>query len=65
MLLHFKRLGQLRLHRGSMYVPCIVSTEKVGSEDLVLNALAAQKKGTLKEFIDLCGFRKEKFEYFI
>ena len=65
MLLQLKRLGQLRSHRASMYVPRTVPAEKVGSEDLVLNALAAQKKGTLNEFIEMCGFRKERFKYFL
>ena len=65
MLLQLKQLGQLDKHRASMYVPCTVPTEKVGSEDLVLNALATQKKGTLNEFIEMCGFRKERFKYFL
>jgi SRSO17 transposase len=65
MLLHFKRLGQLDKHRASTYVPCTISTEKVGSEDLIVNALASQKKGTLKEFIQMCGFNKDKFKFFI
>jgi len=65
MLLQLKTLGQLRSHRTSMYVPCTLSTEKEGSEDLVLNTLAAQKKGTLKEFIEMYGFRKERFKYFL
>jgi hypothetical protein len=65
MLLQLKQLGQLRPHRASMYVPCTVPTEKVGSEDLVLNALAAQKKGTLNEFLEMCSFRKERFKYFL
>ena len=65
MLLHLKKLGQLGRHRASTYVPCTVPTEKVGSEDLVLNALAAQKKGTLNEFVEMCGFSKERFKYFI
>lgn len=64
MLLHFKRLGQLVLQGASAYVLRDVSTEKVGSEDLVLSALAAQKKGTLNEFIELCGFDKKKFDFF-
>ncbi len=65
MLLHLKQLGQLRKHGAGAYVPRDVPTEKVGSEDLVLNALAAQKKGTLVEFILMCGFNKEKFRYFL
>lgn len=65
MLLQLKQLGQLRSHRASMKIPCTISTEKVGSEDLVLNALAAQKKGILREFIEMCGFRKERFKYFL
>lgn len=65
MLLHLKQLGQLDKRLASMYVPRNVPTEKVGSEDLVLSALAAQKKGTLKEFIDLCGFDKKRFDFFV
>lgn len=65
MLLQLKQLGQLDKHRASMYVPRTVPAEKVGSEDLVLNALAAQKKGTLDCFIEMCGFRKERFKYFL
>ena len=65
MLLQLKQLGQLGSHRASMYVPCTVPAEKVGSEDLILNALAAQGKGTLNEFIEMCGFRKERFKYFL
>ena len=64
MLLHLKRLGQLVSHRASAYVLRNVPTEKVGSEDLVLGALAAQRKGTLKEFIEMCGFNEERFEVF-
>lgn len=63
MLLQLKRLGQLGSHRASVYAPCNIPTEKVGSEDLVLNALAAQRKGTLHEFIAMCGFTKERFKY--
>lgn len=65
MLLQLKRLGKLVSHRASAYVLRNVPTEKVGSEDIVLNALAAQKKGTLKEFIQMCGFREGKFQYFL
>lgn len=65
MLLQLKQLGQLRNHRASMYVPCTIPTEKVGSEDLVLNTLASQKKGTLNEFLEMYGFRKERFKYFL
>lgn len=65
MLLQLKQLGQLDKHRASMYVPRTVSAEKVGSEDLVLSALSSQKKGTLKEFIQMCGFNKQRFEYFV
>ena len=63
MLLHLKRLGQLRLRGARAPVRRHVSTEKIGSEDLVLHALSAQKKGTLHEFIQLCGFRKQRFKY--
>lgn len=65
MLLQLKRLGQLDKHRASRKLPYTVSTEKVGSEDLILNALAAQKKGTLDNFIEMCSFRKERFKYFL
>jgi len=65
MLLHLKQLGQLDKRVASMYVPRNVPTEKVGSEDLVLSALAAQKKGTLKEFVQMCGFCEKKFKYFV
>ena len=65
MLLQLKTLGHLRSHRASMYVPCTISTEKEGSEDLVLNTLAAQKNGVIKEFIEMYGFRKERFKYFL
>ena len=65
MLLHLKQLGQLVSHGASAYVLRNVSTEKVGSEDLVLSALAAQKKGTLNEFIRMCGFNEKKFEFFV
>jgi hypothetical protein len=65
MLLQLKRLGQLTLQGVSAYVLRNVLTEKVGSEDLVMNALAAQKKGTLNEFIQMCGFKKERFKYFL
>ena len=65
MLLQLKRLGQLVLQGADAYVSRHVSTEKVGSEDVVLNALAAQKKGTLNEFIEMCGFKKERFKYFL
>lgn len=64
MLLHLKRLGKLVSHGASAYVLRNVPTEKVGSEDLVLSALAAQKRGTLKEFIEMCGFNEERFEVF-
>ena len=64
MLLHLKQLAQLGSHRVSVYAPCTVPTEKVGSEDLVASALAAQKKGTLNEFIEMCGFDKKRFKYF-
>ncbi|MBR9701957.1 transposase [Candidatus Pacearchaeota archaeon] len=65
MLLQLKRLGQLDNHRASRILPCTAPTEKVGSEDLVLDALAAQKKGTLKEFIQMCGFMEKRFQYFL
>ena len=65
MLLHFKQFGKLMGKRARMYVQRNVSTEKVGSEDLVLNALAANTKGTLYEFIEMCGFNKERFKYFL
>mgnify|MGYP001564917536 CR=1 FL=1 len=65
MLLHLKQLGQLVSHRASAYVLRNVPTEKVGSEDLVLSALAAQKKGTLNEFIEMCGFDKKRFDFFV
>ena len=65
MLLQLKKLGQLDKHVASMYVPRNVPTEKVGSEDLVLRALAAQKKEILKEFVQLCGFDQRRFEYFV
>mgnify|MGYP001607672535 FL=1 len=65
MLLHLKQLGQLDKHRASMYVPHTVSTEKIGSEDLILDAFAAQKKGNLLEFIQMCGFDRKRFDYFI
>ena len=65
MLLHLKQLGQLDKRTASMYVPRNVSTEKVGSENLVLSTLAAQRKGTLKEFIQMCGFDQRKFEFFV
>lgn len=65
MLLQLKRLGQLDKRAASMYIPRDVPTEKVGSEDLVLSALSAQKKGTLKEFVNMCGFKDPRFEYFL
>ena len=65
MLLHLKQLGQLDKRVASMYVPRDVSTEKVGSEDLVLSALAAQKKGTLNEFVRMCKFDERKFKFFV
>lgn len=65
MLLQLKQLGQLDKHRASMYVPRTVPAEKVGSEDLVLSALSSQKKGTLKEFIQMCGFNEQRFQYFV
>jgi hypothetical protein len=64
MLLHLKRLGKLVSHGASAYVLRNVPTEKVGSEDLVLSALAAQRKGTLKEFVGMCGFNEQRFEIF-
>ncbi len=64
MLLQLKQLDQLDKHRVSMYVPRTIPTEKVGSEDLVLSALAAQKKGNLKEFTHMCGFMDKRFKYF-
>lgn len=65
MLLQLKKAGQLRLHRADAYVSRNIPTEKVGSENLVINALAAQKKGTLPEFIELCGFNEKKFEHYV
>ena len=65
MLLHLKQLGKLRKHVAGAYVPRNVSTEKVGSEDLVLIALAAQRKWTLKEFIELHGFNEQRFDFFV
>ncbi|MEK6948914.1 MAG: transposase [Nanoarchaeota archaeon] len=65
MLLHLKQLGMLRKHAAGAYVPRNVPTEKVGSEDLVLSALAAQRKGTIKEFIQMCGFDEKRFEFFV
>ena len=65
MLLHLKQLGKLVSQGASAYVLRNVPTEKVGSEDLVLSALAAQKKGTLKEFTQMCGFNEKRFEYFV
>lgn len=65
MLLHLKQLGMLRKHVAGAYVPRNVPTEKVGSEDLVLSALAAQRKGTIKEFVQMCGFNEKKFEFFV
>lgn len=64
MLLHLKQLGKLRKHVAGAYVPRDVPTEKVGSEDLVLSALAAKKKGVLKEFVQMCGFQERRFECF-
>jgi SRSO17 transposase len=64
MLLQFKRLGQLVSHGASAYVLRNVPTEKVGSEDLVLSALAAQRKGTLKEFVGMYGYDEKRFEVF-
>lgn len=65
MLLHLKQLGMLRKHTAGAYVPRDVPTEKVGSEDLVLSALAAQRKGTIKEFVQMCGFDEKRFEFFV
>jgi hypothetical protein len=64
MLLQLKRLGQLVSHRASAYVLRDVSAEKAGSEDLVLSALSAQRKGTLNEFAEMCGFKDKRFAYF-
>jgi hypothetical protein len=65
MLLHLKQLGMLRKHVAGAYVPRNVPTEKVGSEDLVLSALAAQRKGTIKEFVQMYGFDEKRFEFFV
>jgi len=65
MLLHLKQLGMLRKHVAGAYVPRDAPTEKVGSEDLVLSALAAQRKGTIKEFVQMCGFDEKRFEFFV
>src|SRR3989339_706791 len=65
MLLHLKQLGMIRKHVAGAYVPRDVPTEKVGSEDLVLSALAAQRKGTIKEFVQMCGFDEKRFEFFV
>ena len=65
LMLHLKQLGQLGLHRAGMTVPRTVPTEKIGSEDVVLEALAAQRKGTLDHFIEMCGFDKRRFVHFI
>lgn len=65
MLLHLKQLGIIRKHAAGAYVPRNVPTEKVGSEDLVLSALAAQRKGTLNEFVQMCGFDEKRFEFFV
>ncbi len=65
MLLQLKRFGMLGKYRASSSIPHTISTEKVGSEDLILNALAAQKKGNLSDFIQMCGFNKKRFEYFV
>jgi SRSO17 transposase len=65
MLLHLKRFGKLMLQGADATVSRNVSTEKIGSENVVLNALAAQKKGNLNEFIELCGYDKTKFEYYL
>lgn len=65
MLLHLKQLGMLGKHAAGAYVPRNAPTEKVGSEDLVLSALAAQRKGTMKEFVQMCGFDEKRFEFFV
>ena len=61
MLHKLKSLGQLRLRQVSVKTPRSVSMEKIGSEDLVLSTLAAQKKGTLDAFIEFCGFDNKRF----
>lgn len=65
MLLQLKQLNQLGRHVAGAYVPRDIPTEKVGSEDLVTYALSAQKKGILKEFIQMCGFDEKKFDAFV
>lgn len=65
MLLQLKKLGQLDKRAASTYVPRDIPTEKIGSEDLILKVLAAQKKGILKEFLQSYGFDEKKFQYFV